>query len=511
MDLSKAILPAGIGLAALCALAIVALILRSRRGREQDRMSAEDRERLAEERRKSWRRRLAVISLGVAFVIIFCIAGIAAWLSFGAQKAYAFDRNGGSWDAAMGFALLLDAGALGLSLLRLFEALTARSSQMTRLYLIAFIVASATMNLLHAPHSPGEAPSLGGRLVAVIPPLVYAIFLETLLKKVEQLVLGKYPKRKIKKNVERGYSLLLWVPFVGYPWQMWKQWRKDLHDTLQYVRAPGSRNPLPAPAAAAGTGLDEEEVAPRAGFRPAAPEALRAAPAPRAATAPREPRPVPAQHTPAAAPVAEPSGAAAGAIGAPVLTPAPGPSPAAFPSPVQPQPVQAAASPQPADQPALPPVPSPRAPVENLSKKDMLREALAAQIRSGDLRVLDDNAQISNGAAYRANMQLGKQAGEGLDPKGAQKGLLAPGAVRAAVKQLLPDLRQLAQEVERARAEASVRPPAPEPVPDHRPLTDEDAPANADVSRGRRDQEEPVIGHQRDSEPSVEEKETVLA
>lgn len=240
MDVEKFILPGGIVLAALCVLGTVAIVVRSRRSREQDKMSPEERERLAEERRKTWRRRLAVISLSVAFVIIFCIAGIAAWLSFGAQKAYAFDRNGGSWSAATGFALLLDAGALGLSLLRLFEALTARSSQLTRFYLVAFIVASATMNLLHAPSA-----SLGGRLVAVIPPLVYAVFLETLLKKVEQLVLGKYPKRKVKKNVERGYSLLLWVPFVGYPWQMWKKWREDLHSTLQYVRAPGSRKPVP--------------------------------------------------------------------------------------------------------------------------------------------------------------------------------------------------------------------------------------------------------------------------
>ncbi|MEV8105169.1 DUF2637 domain-containing protein [Streptomyces sp. NPDC088135] len=496
MTVEKFLLPVGIGFAALCVLGIVALVLRSRRTREQDKLSAEDRERLAEERRKTWRRRLAIISLSVAFVIIFCIAGIAAWLSFGAQKAYAFDRNGGSWNAATGFALLLDAGALGLSLLRLFEALTARSSQLTRLYLVGFIVASATMNLLHAPHTPGESPSLGGRLVAVIPPLVYAVFLETLLKKVEQLILGKYPKRKVKKNVERGYSLLLWVPFVGYPWQMWKKWREDLHDTLQYVRAPGSRKPLPTPAPVPEPSTQEREE-PRL-VQPAAEAAAAPPPAPRA-EAPPAPYPAIAQPPIASAPVsAAPSADTAGQID--------GPGPA--------QAVAAVTTPQPPVRPepdqTVPLVPAVPGGSSNKPKKDQLRDALMAQILAGDLTVLDGNAQVANGAAYRANMQLGKAAGKGLDRKNRQEGLLADGAVRSTVKQLLPELRQVAEQAERARREeaAAAPPPAPavEPVPEHRAPAREKA--TEDEPRERR-QGEPVIGHQRAGETS-EERETAL-
>lgn len=490
MSVDKLALPAGIGVAALCMLGVVALVLRSRRSREQDKMSAEDRERLANERRKSWRRRLAVTSLSIAFLIIFCIAGIAAWLSFGAQKAYAFDRNGGSWDAATGFALLLDAGALGLSLLRLFEALTARSSQLTRFYLVAFVVASATMNLLHAP-----SPSVGGRLVAVIPPLVYAVFLETLLKKVEQLVLGKYPKRR-RKDVERGYSLWLWVPFVGYPWQMWTRWREDLHDTLQYVRAPGSRKPIPSAEVAAGEQAGQEVSRP---MRPAAqvPTAGRS-PAPRSetpalaqqATAVPKPRPVP--HSPAA------SGAAAlSSIGAtspiggmpPTQTVVPAAAPAA---PVtQPQPIAATVEVT-GDKP----------------KKELLREALVAQILAGDLTVLDSNSQIANGAAYRANMELGKAAGKGQDRRGKQEGLMADGAVRTAVKNLLPELRRIAQDAARARKEgAAVQLATPEPAGEHGTPAGETA--GHDMPRERRE-EVPVIGHQRGAGTSEESKEAAL-
>ncbi|WP_371801569.1 DUF2637 domain-containing protein (plasmid) [Streptomyces sp. NBC_01732] len=485
MDAGKVVLPAGIVLAAVCALAAVALVLRSRRSREQDKMSAEERERLAEERRKFWRRRLAVISLGVAFVIIFCIAGIAAWLSFGAQRQYAFDRNGESWNAATGFALLLDAGALGLSLLRLFEALTARSSQMTRLYLVAFIVASATMNLLHAPHAPGEVPSLGGRLVAVIPPLVYAVFLETLLKKVEQLVLGKYPKKKTKKNIERGYSLLLWVPFVGYPWKMWKKWREDLHDTLQYVRAPGSRKPLPVTEVPAPEPRTEEYEAPRPASRPAEAAAAAPPPAPRGETAAPVPRPAPVQQPPAA-PDSVPNAEAPVPI-------------AAQQPPVQPVIDQAASHPP------VQPTPG-RVPDADRSAKGQLREILATQIRSGDLRVLDDNAQMRNGVAYAVNKQLGKAAGKGLDGKGKQEGLMKEGAVRRALGQLLPELRQIAQEVEQARRTAAAATPAtPEPVPDHQGPAD-DGTTDETKSRERQDQGVPAIGHQREADMSSEDE-----
>ncbi|MGW0491171.1 DUF2637 domain-containing protein [Streptomyces olivaceus] len=469
MNVEKYLLPAVIGFAALVVLLIVAIVLRARRSREQDKMSVEDRERLAEERRKTWRRRLAVTSLGIAFAIILCIAGIAAWLSFGAQKAYAFDRNGGSWDAATGFALLLDAGALGLSLLRLFEALTARSSQLTRFYLVAFIVASATMNLLHAP-----SPSLGGRLVAVIPPLVYAVFLETLLKKVEQLVLGRYPKRK-RKNTERGYSLLLWVPFVGYPREMWKRWRDDLHDTLDNVRAPGSRKPLTT--AVLGPAPDEN-------LGPAPFEKTQAsAPTPSSPTGTRASVPVTPPRA-EAAPVHEPASA----------PPPPVPTPRASSAPIPAAESRPAASHAPASsessRPSVEVVPS-----GERSKKDRLRDALADQIRSGDLTVLSSTPQIANGAAYRANQDLGRAAGEGLDRKGNQKGLMADGAVRAAVKGLLPELRRIAAEVERA----AQRVPEPEPAPEHQRQTQDEQ-----SSERPRDGDQEQIVRPREAETEVE-------
>ncbi|MBD2829873.1 DUF2637 domain-containing protein [Streptomyces globisporus] len=489
----KLLLPAGIGFAALCFFGIVALVLRSRRTREQDKLSAEDREKLAEERRKTWRRRLAVISLSISFIIIFCIAGIAAWLSFGAQKAYAFDRNGGSWTAATGFALLLDAGALGLSLLRLFEALTARSSQLTRLYLVGFIVASAVMNLLHTPHAPGESPTLGGRLVAVIPPLVYAIFLESLLKKVEQLVLGKYPTKK--KNAERGYSLLLWVPFVGYPREMWKQWRQDLHGTLQYVRAPGSRAPLPAPATATGSEPDEGKSA-RTESRPTTSETPLPAAAPVPAPERRESLALhrPSRHRPPCLPLHFRRGAGRrrGGRGKPLGT-------------------CARTGPSPASPPAAAPLPAASEPVQTLGassrpKKDQLRDALVEQILAGDLRVLDANAQIANGAAYRANMALGHAAGLGVDNEGRQEGLMKAGAVRTAVKQLLPELRRAAAaESDRLRRETAAA--AAEPTPQHHAA---EAQAPTGSSGKHREEEEAAIKQQRALGPGESAREAAL-
>jgi hypothetical protein len=461
MDAGKVVLPAGIAFGALVVLGTVALVLRSRRSREQDKLTAGQREELVKERRESWRRRLAVISLAVAFAIIFCIAGIAAWLSFGAQKAYAFDRNGGSWDAATGFALLLDAGALGLSLMRLFEALTARSSQLTRLYLVGFIIASATMNLLHAPHAFGESPSFGGRLVAVIPPLVYAIFLETVLQKVEQLVLGKYPKKKAKKSTERGYSLVLWVPFVGYPWQMWKRWREDLHDTLQYVRAPGSRNPLPS--------LPQEQ----------------------GTTAGSSASVVPSSETVAPAVGVEAPGPAATPTAAALSVPTPAvPVPAAPTAPqgsIRPASSGSAA----ASTPSSPPTRTP----ETRSKKERLFIALVEQLRQGDVRVLSDNSQVRNAAAYQANRQLGKAIGQ-------PEGLMTETAVRNAVKSLLDSLRKAHADIEREQAPSVIsQSPLAEPAPEHA-LTQAVSELPAGPRERTAERSTPGIGQQRTANES---------
>lgn len=220
---------------------VSALALRGARTKRTAPSGPAERAERSKARRDAWRRGLSITALGAGCVMLFAIAGTAGWLSFAAQRGYAFSRNGQNWDAATGFALLLDAGTLGLSLFRFFEALTLRSSALTRLLLVAFVGASAQMNYLHAPASESGVVDFGSRFVAVIPPLVYAVLLEMLLFKVEQVIMGKRPKRR--KDRERGYSLLLWIPFVGYPREMWKAWRQDLHRTLENVRAPGSLKP----------------------------------------------------------------------------------------------------------------------------------------------------------------------------------------------------------------------------------------------------------------------------
>ncbi|WP_260614559.1 DUF4670 domain-containing protein, partial [Streptomyces sp. WAC02707] len=203
-------------------------------------LTAEERAALALQRRNAWQRRLAVIALGVGCLMMFVLAGIAAWLSFGAQREYAHAHNGGDWDAATGFALLLDAGALSLSLIRFFEALTLRSSAITRILLLAFVSASAAMNLLHAPGA-----GVGSAFLAVVPPLVYAILLEMLLYKIEQVIMGRQKRRKADQD--RGYSLLLWLPWpIGAPVRMWKAWRSELLATVDNVRVIGSQRPRPS-------------------------------------------------------------------------------------------------------------------------------------------------------------------------------------------------------------------------------------------------------------------------
>ncbi|MET9932874.1 MULTISPECIES: DUF2637 domain-containing protein [unclassified Streptomyces] len=256
----------GVGMAVLVTAA--AYLLRRARAQRPATTTPEERTQLSKVRRDAWRRGLSVAALGAGCLMLFAIAGTAGWLSFAAQRGYAFSRNGGDWNAATGFALLLDAGTLGLSLFRFFEALTLRSSALTRLLLVGFVGASAQMNFLHAPTSESGVVDFGSRFVAVVPPLVYAVLLEMLLFKVEQVIMGKRPKRR--RDRERGYSLLLWVPFIGYPREMWKAWREDLHHTLENVRAPGSLKSYPAPRDQPGSGENEEATSPQ----PALPNSL---------------------------------------------------------------------------------------------------------------------------------------------------------------------------------------------------------------------------------------------
>ncbi|WP_331731555.1 DUF2637 domain-containing protein [Streptomyces sp. NBC_00073] len=247
-------LSAGLAVAGIGAVTVVAMLLGSRRRATEQSVTAEERAQLALQRRNAWQRRLAVIALGVGCVMMFVLAGIAAWLSFGAQREYAHAHNGGDWDAATGFALLLDAGALSLSLIRFFEALTLRSSAITRILLMGFVSASAEMNLLHAPGA-----GAGSAFLAVVPPLVYAILLEMLLYKIEQVIMGRQKRRKGDRD--RGYSLLLWLPWpIGAPVRMWKAWRSELLATVDNVRVIGSQRPRPSAAAATSTEVTVERA-----------------------------------------------------------------------------------------------------------------------------------------------------------------------------------------------------------------------------------------------------------
>ncbi|WP_030390931.1 DUF2637 domain-containing protein [Streptomyces sp. NRRL S-241] len=349
-------LSAGLAVAGIGAAAAAALLRGSRRRAAEQNATAEERAALALQRRNTWQRRLAVIALGIGCLMMFVLAGIAAWLSFGAQREYAHAHNGGDWDAATGFALLLDAGALSLSLIRFFEALTLRSSAITRILLLAFVSASAAMNLLHAPGS-----GAGSAFLAVVPPLVYAILLEMLLFKIEQVIMGRQKRRKAAR--ERAYSLLLWLPWpIGAPVKMWKAWRSELLATVDNVRVIGSQRPRPSAGLA---GAPVEMTVERADST-TAPGPAKADAASANALPPSAPAAAEKPEGPRVAAVAPPAAAAA----VPVITPTPEteaepvkvnearvpnpvaePAPAAVPGPEE--------EPEPAPEPEAAPEPEP--------------------------------------------------------------------------------------------------------------------------------------------------------
>ncbi|MEU5137115.1 DUF2637 domain-containing protein [Streptomyces californicus] len=312
---------AGLGIATAATM-----MLGSRRRASEKNATAKERTELALQRRKSWQLRLAVIALAIGCLMMFVLAGIAAWLSFGAQREYAHAHNGGDWDAATGFALLLDAGALSLSLIRFFEALTLRSSAITRILLLAFVSASAAMNLLHAPED-----GAGTAFLAMVPPLVYAVMLEMLLFKIEQVLMGRQKRRKAD---HRGYSLLLWLPWpIGAPVRMWKAWRSELLATVDNVRVIGSHRPRPSTAEPGPAEMTLERVE-SAALTDAPTPALRAA----------------TEETPSLAPATK-EGAAPQGLAPPAGTPGPGtvpePPPAADAEPADPSTVAAQDDPEP--------------------------------------------------------------------------------------------------------------------------------------------------------------------
>lgn len=89
-------------------------------------------------------------------------------------------------------------------------------------------------------------------------------------------------------------------------------------------------------------------------------------------------------------------------------------------------------------------------PAKPVTKASQLFIELSQMIKQGDLRVLSDQSQVRNAAAYAANLKLGQAAclgNNGLFDK--------DGAVRSALKQLLPDLQRVHQEHLAAQAAAA--------------------------------------------------------
>ena len=162
---------------------------------------------------KGWSRPTKVlIVLSSTVMIILAIA--CGWLSYHAQVGYAQAHNGGQVDQARAWAALLDAGTAGVSLLRLHETLRMRPGTEARLSLLGCVALSVTMNLLHAP-----SQSPGGYLVAAVPPVMYATFLEHLLTTLRSLLVPDEERRSLWR------TLALWINF---PATMWSTWRNAL-------------------------------------------------------------------------------------------------------------------------------------------------------------------------------------------------------------------------------------------------------------------------------------------
>lgn len=151
-----------------------------------------------------WLTRAVLVS---ASLVLLALACASAWLSFHAQVAYVFSRNGEHATQARVWALLLDAGTAGVSLLRLHETLYGRAGFATRMSLLGCIAASVTMNLLHA-----ASRTPGAYLVAAVPPVMYAVFLEHLLSNLRSLVLPETKRRTVWR------SAVLWINFPGLMW-----------------------------------------------------------------------------------------------------------------------------------------------------------------------------------------------------------------------------------------------------------------------------------------------------
>lgn len=151
-----------------------------------------------------WLTRCVLVS---ASLVLLALACASAWLSYHAQVAYVLSRNGEHAAQARVWALLLDAGTAGVSLLRLHETLHGRPGFATRVSLLGCIAASVTMNLLHA-----ASHTAGAYMVAAVPPVMYAVFLEHLLSNLRSFLLPETRRRTVWRSVA------LWINFPGLMW-----------------------------------------------------------------------------------------------------------------------------------------------------------------------------------------------------------------------------------------------------------------------------------------------------
>lgn len=160
--------------------------------------------------------------LALASCVLLALACASAWLSYHAQIDYVLAHNGNQAAEAKVWALLLDTGTAGVSLLRLYETLRRRPGIATRISLLGCITASVTMNMLHAPsHSPG------GYLVASVPPVMYAVFLEHLLTNLRSLLMPCEERRSLWR------TLALWCNFPTLMWSGRRSLlRRDAEDSL---------------------------------------------------------------------------------------------------------------------------------------------------------------------------------------------------------------------------------------------------------------------------------------
>lgn len=176
--------------------------------------------------------------LAMSSAVMIALAVACAWLSYHAQVGYVRAHNGDETEQARVWAVLLDAGTAGVSMLRLHETLRMRRGAATRFTLLGCISLSVTMNLLHAP-----SQSLGGYLVAAVPPVMYAVFLEHLLTTLRSLIAPDEERRSLTR------SIALWIHFPRTMWCTWRgTLRREAEGFRQAQESGEEADQIPAPA-----------------------------------------------------------------------------------------------------------------------------------------------------------------------------------------------------------------------------------------------------------------------